>query len=177
MKKSGFTLIELLVVVLIIGILAAVALPQYEKAVAKTKMSTLIPMVRGLKDGMEMYYLYNGAYLQEVSPSEEYAFDIDMFSGCTASNTLSWIRCPEKSLVFDRLDCTKQTVAGTNTKEHVAYLMWLDHSEKPGEIRCIAEESNHTANSVCKSMVGTVVSGESYCMSGQVGKSVTIYKL
>lgn len=177
MKKSGFTLIELLVVVLIIGILSAVALPQYQIAVAKTRVTKMIPMVRGLKDGMEMYYLYNGAYLRETSPSEEYGFDIDMFSGCSASNTLSWIRCPAQSLVFDRLDCSKQTVAGADTKAKVAYVMWLDHSEKSGEIRCIADATDSTANRVCKSMGGTVVTGESYCMSGQVGGSVTIYRL
>lgn len=59
-KNTGFTLIELLVVVLIIGILASVALPQYRVAVAKSRLSALIPNVRALKDGLEMYYLANG---------------------------------------------------------------------------------------------------------------------
>lgn len=44
--KKAFPLIELLVVVLIIGILAAIALPQYTKTVEKSRLATVIPLAR-----------------------------------------------------------------------------------------------------------------------------------
>lgn len=60
MNKKAFTLIELLVVVLIIGILAAVALPQYQKAVEKARMTEAIINVRAIARAAQVFQLENG---------------------------------------------------------------------------------------------------------------------
>lgn len=59
---SGFTLIEMLIVVLIIGILAAIALPQYRIAVEKTKVSKYLPFIATAYDALQRYYLINNRY-------------------------------------------------------------------------------------------------------------------
>ena len=61
----GFTLIELLVVVLIIGILAAVAVPQYNKAVWKSRAAEAYTNLKTLKDALDVCELEHGRITDE----------------------------------------------------------------------------------------------------------------
>ena len=64
MKKiqSGFTLIELMIVVAIIGILAAIAIPQYQNYVARAQMSEALSLASGGKVALAEYFQSNGVF-------------------------------------------------------------------------------------------------------------------
>ena len=65
--NKGFTLIELLVVVLIIGILSAVALPQYTKAVEKSRATEAITLLGNLANAEDIYKMSTGSYTGDLS--------------------------------------------------------------------------------------------------------------
>lgn len=64
--KKGFTLIELLVVVLIIGILAAIAVPQYQKAVARARATEVETFAQKIYQAQIFYYQEHGLFAEDL---------------------------------------------------------------------------------------------------------------
>jgi len=80
---KAFTLIELLVVVLIIGILAAVALPQYQKAVWKSRAMQLLTLTKSIATAQEAHFLATNEYATSFG---ELDLGFDMFSSANSSS-------------------------------------------------------------------------------------------
>ncbi len=84
--KRAFTLIELLVVVLIIGILSAIALPQYRLAILRTKMVQAFTTMHALEQAQQAYYLANGVFTINLEDLGE-TFPTVTYQSCQWNNS------------------------------------------------------------------------------------------
>ncbi len=77
---QGFTLVELMITVVIVGILAAVAIPLYQANVKRAKAAEADAALGTIRTALRVYYAENGAYPVKASPTRVDSIGIDISS-------------------------------------------------------------------------------------------------
>ncbi len=158
MNKKAFTLLELLVVVIIIGILAAIALPQYRQAVDRSRFAALMDLTKSIASANERFYLTNDRYTTNFNDLD-ITIPANSFNGDTA--------------YFDWGNCTimgqqqAQCLNNTNLKnKFVIHYQLGTQSVNRNKTFCFAitAEANSRYDKVCQN-VGTFISSTT-CAEG-----------
>ena len=166
--KLGFTLLELLVVVLIIGILAGIALPQYRLVTYKAKYSQMVNMVRALGNAQEEYYLIHDTYTDDLN-----TLSVSLPEGLT-------VGAEGRYFIGDcgiRLDPSKAFASGILFKGDeslAAYTFYYKNinMNSKGQTRCITYAANkELGKKICESLGGELVSNK-HATCGTTGTTV-----
>lgn len=141
-------------VVLIIGILAAVALPQYQVAVEKSRLTQQIALVSSIVKAQKLYYMANGRFANDLADLDSGAPDSCTFPD---AGDRSWVRCGKFSIGYMHKG-TNCLVYGTNdpswTGGTLRYEKRMIVGGCTGEAFCYAKTGDDTAQRVSQSMGG-----------------------
>ncbi len=152
---AAFMLIELLVVVLIIGILAAVAVPQYQKATIKARMAEGVQILKTLVQAQEVYYLSNGHYTTNIGD-----LDVSIPQNQIASSWCGWDETRPNTYMYS-CHATDGCIA-YNRSAHMPVLQLMYNrylgtvegaAETVGLLQCSVKDRHTSAvKSVCQSL-------------------------
>lgn len=147
-KNAGFTLIELLVVVLIIGILSLVALPQYTKAVEKSRASEALVNLRTLVNAQQVYKMATGSPAQDLD-----SLDLQITGETVDAKTVR-----TKNFTYDIRNFNPNTREGfeavatrnDNSNDVMKYYVYYSGL---GTMFCVAKHT--AAQTVCSALCGS----------------------
>ena len=145
-NTKGFTLIELLVVVLIIGILAAIALPQYFKAVEKARGAEALSLLGAIAGAQQRYYLTKDSYTKAFSD-----LDLDFTDKTGSPATGQTFQTTNFTIkLSDAQDGDNAGVIATRSAGRYHYR--LTKSYNTGKVSCVKEDGSAPETAICPSL-------------------------
>lgn len=167
-KKNGFTLLELLVVVLIIGILAAIALPQYKKAVLKSKLHIGVSLVESLYQAQQSYALVNGDFATNIDALD---VEIPKNDSCTKTDVANYRSGYSCHFGVINLNDRFSNIHFAVPNYQIAYIRYVKDFPfsyipakkfERSKRYCFANLQNNIAQKVCVEMGGVYLGEDSY---------------